>query len=137
VAQREAWWLKGRRGGSKGGVVAQWEAWWLKGRRGGSKGGVVAQREAWWLKGRRGGSIGRLGGSMGGVVAQREMWRLNREAWWLNGSATDYCPAVPGSNPASSQPTADCQSSGGLPPGIALGCRLTSVRGNRGENYEN
>jgi hypothetical protein len=26
---------------------------------------------------------------------------------------------------------------GGLPPGIALGCELTSVRGNRGENYEN
>jgi hypothetical protein len=24
-----------------------------------------------------------------------------------------------------------------LPPGIALGCELTSVRGNRGENYEN
>jgi hypothetical protein len=30
----------------------------------------------------------------------------------------------------------DCQSSGGLPPGMALGCRLTSVRGDRGENYE-
>ncbi len=48
----------------------------------------------------------------------------------------DCCPAVPGSNPASPQPTADCQSPGGLPPGMALGCRLTSVRGNRGENYE-
>jgi hypothetical protein len=24
-----------------------------------------------------------------------------------------------------------------LPPGIGLGCGLTSVRGNRGENYEN
>jgi hypothetical protein len=24
-----------------------------------------------------------------------------------------------------------------LPPGIALGCELTSVRGDRGENYEN
>ncbi len=42
-----------------------------------------------------------------------------------------------GSNPVSPQPTADCQSPGGLPPGIALGCELTSVRGNRGENYEN
>jgi hypothetical protein len=39
-------------------------------------------------------------------------------------------------NPASPQPTSDCQSPGGLPPGIALGCWLTSVRGNRGENYE-
>ncbi len=35
------------------------------------------------------------------------------------------------------QPTADCQSPGGLPPGIALGCELTSVRGDRGENYVN
>jgi hypothetical protein len=67
---------------------------------------------------------------MGGVVAQ---W----EAWWLNGSVPDCCPAVPGSNPASPQPTIDCQSPGGLPPGMALGCGLTSVRGNRGENYEN
>jgi hypothetical protein len=32
---------------------------------------------------------------------------------------------------------ADCQSPGGLPPGMALGCGLTSVRGNRGENNEN
>jgi hypothetical protein len=47
------------------------------------------------------------------------------------------CPVVPGSNPASPQPTADCQSPGGLPPGMALGCGLTSVRGNRGENYAN
>ncbi len=39
-------------------------------------------------------------------------------------------------NPASPQPTADCQSSGGLPPGMAIGCGLTSVRGYRGENYE-
>ncbi len=58
------------------------------------------------------------------------------EARWLIGSAPDCCPAVPGSNPASPQPTAHCQSSGGLPPGMALGCGLTSVRGNRGENYE-
>jgi hypothetical protein len=43
----------------------------------------------------------------------------------------------PNSNPASPQLTADRQSSGGLPPGMALGCELTSVRGNRGENYEN
>ncbi len=61
----------------------------------------------------------------------------SREAWWLNGSVPDCCPAVPGSNPASPQPTADCRSPGGLPPGMALGCGLTSVRGNRGENYEN
>jgi hypothetical protein len=40
----------------------------------------------------------------------------------------DCCPAVPGSNPASPQPTADCQSPGGLPPGMALACGLTSVR---------
>jgi hypothetical protein len=72
---------------------------------------------------------GRHGGSLGGMVAR---W----EAWWLGGSAPDCCPAVPGSNPAPPQPTADCQSSGGLPPGMALGCGLTSVRGNRGENYE-
>jgi hypothetical protein len=52
---------------------------------------------------------------------------------------SDCCPAVPGpgSNLASPQPTADRQSPGGLPPGMALGCGLTSVRGNRGENYEN
>jgi hypothetical protein len=61
---------------------------------------------------------------------------INWEAWWLSGSAPDCCPAVPGSNPASPQPTADCQSSGGMPPGMALGCGLTSVRGDRGENYE-
>ncbi len=57
------------------------------------------------------------------------------EAWWLSGSTPDYCPAVPGSNLASPQPTADCQSPGGLPPGMAPmapGCGLTSVRGNRG-----
>jgi hypothetical protein len=60
------------------------------------------------------------------------------EAWWLNGSAPDCCPAVPGSNPASPQPTADYPSPGGLPPGMALGCGLTSVRGNRGKkNCEN
>ncbi len=53
---------------------------------------------------------------MGGGVAQ---W----EAWWLNGSVPDCCP-----------PTADCQSSGGLQPGMALGCELTSVR--RKKNYE-
>jgi hypothetical protein len=61
---------------------------------------------------------------------------LALKAWWLNGSAPDCCPAVQGTNPASPQPTADRQSSGGLPPGIALGCELTSVRGNRGENHE-
>jgi hypothetical protein len=31
----------------------------------------------------------------------------------------------------------DYQSPGGWPLGMALGCGLTSVRGNRGENYEN
>ncbi len=59
-----------------------------------------------------------------------------REAWWLNGNAPDCCPAVPGLNPVSPQPTVDCQSSGGLPPWMAIGCGLTSVRENRGENYE-
>jgi hypothetical protein len=67
--------------------------------------------------------------------AQKKIFK-KREARWLNGSVPDCCPAVSGSNPASPQPTADCQSPGGLPPGMALGCRLTSVRGNRGENYE-
>jgi hypothetical protein len=62
---------------------------------------------------------------------------LNGEVRWLNGHAPDCCPWVPGSNLVSPQPTADCQSPGGLTPGIALGCRLTSVRGNRGENCEN
>ncbi len=57
-------------------------------------------------------------------------------AWWLSGSAPDCCPAVPGSNPASPQPTADCPSPGGLPPGMALGRGLTSVRGNREQNCE-
>jgi hypothetical protein len=74
--------------------------------------------------GRCGGLMGRCGGLIG-------------KMWWLNGSAPDCCPAVPGSNPASPQPTADCQSSGGLPPRIALCCELTSVRGDRGENYIN
>ncbi len=67
--------------------------------------------------------------ALGGVVAY---W----EAWWLSGSAPDFCPAVPSSHPASPQPTVDCQSYCGLPPGMALGCGLTSVRGDRGENYE-
>jgi hypothetical protein len=79
------------------------------------RGGSI--REAWWVN--------------------REAWWVNREAWWVNGSMPDCCPAVPGSNPAPPQPTADCQSPGGLPPGMALGCGLTSVRGNRGENFEN
>jgi hypothetical protein len=61
--------------------------------------------------------------------------------WWeaccLSGSTPDCCPAVPGSNLVSPQPTADCESPGGLPPGMGLGCEQTSVRGNRGENYEN
>ncbi len=49
-------------------------------------------------------------------------------AWWLNGSAPDCCPAVPGSNPASPQPTADCQSFGGLSPGMTLGDRGEKIR---------
>ncbi len=57
-----------------------------------------------------------------------------REVWWLSGSAPDCCPAVLSSNPAFPQPTADCQPPGGLPPGMVLGCGLTSVRGDRGKN---
>jgi hypothetical protein len=34
------------------------------------------------------------------------------------------------------QSRADCQSPGGLPPGMALGCGLTYARGDRGENYK-
>ncbi len=60
-----------------------------------------------------------------------------QEAWWLSGRAPDCCPAVQGSNPASPQPTAECQSSGGLPPGMALGCGLTSARDDRGEIMRN
>ncbi len=37
----------------------------------------------------------------------------------------------------SPKPTADSQSPGGLPPELALGCGLTSVRGNKGEIYKN
>jgi hypothetical protein len=70
------------------------------------------------------------------MVAPGKAWWLHGREWWLNGSMSDCCPAVPGSNPASCQPAADCQSSGGLPPGMALGCGLTSVRGDRGENDE-
>jgi hypothetical protein len=81
-------------------------------------------------------ALGKHGGSLGSVVAHREAWWLNWEAWWLNGSAPDCCPTVPGSNPASPQPTAHCKSPGGLPPGMALGCGLTSVRGDRGEYYK-
>jgi hypothetical protein len=44
-----------------------------------------------------------------------------KELWWLNGSMPNYCSAIPGSNLASSQPTADCPSPGGLPPGMAIG----------------
>ncbi len=58
------------------------------------------------------------------------------EGWWFNGSMPDCCPAVLGSNPESPPPTADCQSPGGLPPGMELGCGLTSGKGDRGENQE-
>jgi hypothetical protein len=37
-----------------------------------------------------------------------------RETRWLNGIVPDCCPAFPGSNPASPQPTADCPTPGGL-----------------------
>jgi hypothetical protein len=56
-----------------------------------------------------------------------------REAWWLSGSTPDCCPAVLGLNPVSPLPSADCQSSSGFPPGVALAWGLTSVRGDRGE----
>jgi hypothetical protein len=59
------------------------------------------------------------------------------EVWRLIGSTPDCCPAVLGSNPVSPQPTADSKSPDGLPPGMALGWGLTSVRGDRGENHEN
>ncbi len=52
------------------------------------------------------------------------------------GSMVARQTVVLGSTPVSPQPTADCHSAGGLPPGMALGCRLTSVMGNRGENYK-
>jgi hypothetical protein len=54
-----------------------------------------------------------------------EAWWLNWEAWWLNGSGPDCSPVVPGSNPASPQLPADCQSPGGLSPQMALGYGLT------------
>jgi hypothetical protein len=47
---------------------------------------------------------------------------------WLNSSTPDCCPVVPGSNSASPQPTANCQSPGRLPPRMALGYGLTSLR---------
>jgi hypothetical protein len=59
-----------------------------------------------------------------------------REAWWINGTVPDCCHAVPGLNLVSPQPTADCQSPGGLTPWMAIGCWLTSVRSDRGENYK-
>ncbi len=62
--------------------------------------------------------------------------QLGRRGGSIVASQTVVPHAVSGSNPASPQPTSDCQSPGGLPPGMALGCGLTSVRGNRGENYE-
>jgi hypothetical protein len=74
-------------------------------------------------------------GSQGKIAWGRHSGSVG-EAWWLSGIEPDCCPAVPGLNPASPQPTADCQSSGGLPPEMALGCGLTSVRGDRGEDYE-
>ncbi len=50
------------------------------------------------------------------------------------GSVVARLTVVLGSNPASPLPTAECQSSSGLPTGMALACGLTSVRGDRGEN---
>jgi hypothetical protein len=109
-----------------------WEAGWL------NREARWLNREAWWLN-RETWWLNREAWSL-----NREVWWLNREAWWLNrevwrlnSSVPDCCPAVPDLIPASPQPTADCQSPGGLPLGVALGCRLTSVKGNRRENYEN
>jgi hypothetical protein len=56
--------------------------------------------------------------------------------WGSSIVVPDCCPAVPSSNPESLQPTADCQSPGGLSPGMALGCGLISVRVDRRENYK-
>ncbi len=50
-----------------------------------------------------------------------------RNAWWLNGCVLDCCPAVPGLNLASPRPQLTANSPGELPPGMALGCGLTSV----------
>ncbi len=141
----------GRRGGSREGVVVQgkalWfngKAWWFKGRRGGSREGVVVQGKAWWFNGKAWWFFGkawwfkgRHGGSREGMVVRWEGVVVQEKAWWFNDSTSDCCPAVLGSNPVSPQPAADWQFSGGLPPGMALGCGLTSVRGDRGENYEN
>ncbi len=46
--------------------------------------------------------------------------QLTFQAWWLSGSPPDCYPAVLGSNLVTPQPTADGQSSGGLPPKMAL-----------------
>ncbi len=67
-----------------------------------------------------------------------EAWWLNWEARWLNmGGVVAQSERHGGSSggmmaqkePESPQTTANCQSPGGLPPGMSLGCRLTSVRG--------
>jgi hypothetical protein len=76
----------------------------------GGRGGSMG--ESWQLNG--GGVAaqwGRRGGSMG-------------EAWRLNGGGV---AALWGRR------AADCQSPVGLPPGMALGCGLTSMRGDREE----
>ncbi len=103
MALVEAWWLKWRHGGFV-------EAGWLRWRHGGFFGVVVAQAEAWW----------RCGGSSGGMVAQGGGVVAQVEAWLLNVSSPDICPAVLDLNLASPQPTADCQSPGRLPPGVHL-----------------
>jgi hypothetical protein len=72
-----------------------------------------------WLKWHNGWVLGP--GSWEGVVALWEGVVAQGKVWWLNGNTSDCSPAVPGSNPVPPQPTADCQSSGGLPPRMALG----------------
>ncbi len=93
--------------------------------------GVVALREAWWLSERRGGSLERRGGSERGVVAQRKAWWLNLER--RGGSMVVHQTIVLQSRVRIRRLSADCPSPGGLPPEMALGRELTSVRGNRGK----
>ena len=54
------------------------------------------------------------------------------EMWWLNRSAPECHPAVPGSNPASLQPVRTCQFLVGKPTGLAGSLRLAS-EGGRGK----
>jgi hypothetical protein len=51
-------------------------------------------------------------------------------------NSTRYNSAVPGFESGVFPAHSCLPISGGLPPGMAHSCGLTSVRGNRGENYE-